>query len=118
MVVLVEPFFQSTLELVDILVRPQVNAFVFDRAPKPLDEHVVQPPAFAVHAHLSPGILEGFYPRPAGKLRALVRVEDFRGSSCRIKGFAQGGQTERAIKRIGQLPGSTARVFQSITAAR
>jgi hypothetical protein len=45
------------------------------------------------------------YPCPAGKLRALAGVEDFRSSSCSNKGFAQGGQTERAIKRVGQLPG-------------
>src|SRR5262245_43105985 len=100
-VVFVEPFSQSSFELVDILVRPQVNAFMFDRAPQPLDEHVVHPPALAIHAHLGPGILEGFYPRPAGKLRALVRVENFRSSSCPIQGFAQGGHTERAIKGVG-----------------
>ena len=90
-VVFIEPFFQSSFELVDILVRPEVNAFVFDRAPKPLDEHVVHPPTFAIRAHLDLRILEGFYPCPAGKLRALVGVEDFRSSSRSHKGFAQGG---------------------------
>ena len=66
------------------------------------NEHVVHPPTFAFHAHLDPRILEGFYPCPAGKLRALVGVEDFRSSSRSHKGFAQGGQTERAIKRVRQ----------------
>ena len=43
-----EPFSQGSFELVDIFVRPEVNAFVFDRAPQPLNEHVVHPPAFAI----------------------------------------------------------------------
>jgi hypothetical protein len=34
--------------------RPEVNALMLDRTPKPFDEHVVHPSPFAVHAYLRP----------------------------------------------------------------
>src|SRR5215212_10578467 len=36
--------------LADAIVGPQIDLFVFDRAPEPLDEHVVAPCPLAVHA--------------------------------------------------------------------
>ena len=35
-----------------MLVRPEINGFVFDRAQKTSMGHVVHAPAFAIHAHL------------------------------------------------------------------
>ena len=55
--------------------RMQVHLLVLDRAPQPLDEHVVAPPALAVYRHGDALIRE----QPAGgrirKLLALADVE-------------------------------------------
>jgi hypothetical protein len=36
--------------LADVVIGPQIHLLVFDAAPQPLDEHVVPPSPFAVHA--------------------------------------------------------------------
>jgi hypothetical protein len=36
--------------LADVVVGLQINLLVFDAAPQPLDEHIVPPRSFAVHA--------------------------------------------------------------------
>jgi hypothetical protein len=56
----------------------QVNLFIFDRFPQPLDKHVVAPAAFAIHADGDAVILEQLCKFQAGKLTALIGIEDFR----------------------------------------
>ena len=58
--------------------REQIDFFVFDRLPQPLDKDVVAPCAFAVHADFDVVCLEHLDEGRAGKLAALVGVEDFR----------------------------------------
>src|ERR1035437_2464127 len=64
--------------LADGFVGSQIDLLVFDAAPQPFDEHIVPPSPFAVHADgdAVPGEHAG--EGRAGKLRALVGVEDLR----------------------------------------
>ena len=57
------------------LVGPQIDLFVLDRSPEPLDEYVVAPGALAVHADLNAVPLEHGDERPIGELRALIGIE-------------------------------------------
>ena len=63
-----------------IVIGPQIDFLVFDRLPQPLDKDVVAPCAFAVHADFDVVFLENIGESRAGKLAALVGVEDFRGA--------------------------------------
>src|SRR5882724_9398345 len=56
----------------------QIDLFVLDTAPEPLDKHVVDPAAFAVHADGNTGVIEHLDPIVTGELRSLVSVEDIR----------------------------------------
>ena len=76
-VVEVHPAADAFAGLGYILVRAEVDFFVFEAAPEPFDEHVVDPAAFAVHADLDTGVFEYFGEILAGKLATLVGVEDF-----------------------------------------
>ena len=49
------------------VVRPQIDLFVFDGAPKTFDEHVVTPAAAPVHADLYPVRAEHIQKRRAGE---------------------------------------------------
>jgi len=78
-VVEAEVSLQSASGLGDRVVRTQVDLLVFDAAPQPLDEHVVEPAPLAVHADADTGALEPVGEGAAGKLAALVGVEIPRG---------------------------------------
>lgn len=67
---------RSIASLADGFVGPQVNLLVFDAAPQPLDEHVVPPSAFTVHADGDAVAGERAGEGHAGELRTLVGVED------------------------------------------
>src|SRR5213078_5401444 len=56
----------------------QINLLVFDAAPQPLDEHVVAPSAFAIHADRDAVAGEDAGEGRPGELAALVGVEDLR----------------------------------------
>src|SRR5260370_12889401 len=62
--------------LADAVVGPEIDLFVFDRAPEPLDENVVPPRSLAVHADG-----DGALHQEAGELRtaelaALAGIEN------------------------------------------
>lgn len=81
----------------------QIDLFILDRPADPLDENVVAPAAFAIHADGDalffelPG--EGF----AGELRALIGVEDFR-AFIPAEGFFEGLDAERNVHGDRQPP--------------
>jgi len=56
----------------------QIDLLVFHAAPEPLHEHFVTPAAFAVHTNLDVVVFQHVGKVRAGKLTALVGVEDFR----------------------------------------
>ena len=55
-----------------------VDVFVFDASPEPLNEDVVQRPASPVHADGDLALFENPSERIARELRTLICVEDFR----------------------------------------
>src|SRR5215467_6501052 len=54
----------------------EIDVFVFERAPQPLDEHVVHPAPAAIHRDLNAGLFERTGEGCAGELATLVGVED------------------------------------------
>ena len=95
---------QSGAGLGDGIIGFQVNIFVLDTLPQPLDEHVVHPAAAAVHADGNVVVLEHPGEIRASELAALVGVENFRRAVCR-ECLLQGGDTEVGGERVGQSPG-------------
>ena len=58
--------------LADAVVGPEIDFFVFDRAPEPLDEDVVTPGRLAVHADRDGVVEKQTGERGAGELAALI----------------------------------------------
>ena len=56
----------------------EIHLLIFDAAPQPLDENVVAPRAFAVHADRDAIFDQQAGERSASELRTLVGVEDLR----------------------------------------
>src|SRR6202163_2665270 len=77
-VVKVEISTNRASRLTDGFVGSQIDLLVFDAFPKPLDEHVVSPSSFAIHADGDAVVGEDTGKRCSGDRRALVGVEDAR----------------------------------------
>src|SRR3954470_13330919 len=60
----------------DAVVGSQIHLLVFDAAPQALDEHVVPPSSFAVHADRNAVVGEHGREGRACELRTLVGIED------------------------------------------
>ena len=60
----------------DRIIGVQVDLLIFHAFPEPLDQHVVDPAALAVHADLDAVPLDQADELRAGKLATLVSVED------------------------------------------
>ena len=58
----------------------EIDAFILQRAPQPLDEHIVHPAASTIHAEADLGVLQYGGEGEAGELAALVGVEDVGGA--------------------------------------
>ena len=61
----------------------QVDLLVFDRAPEPLDEDVIQGPAATVHPDLNASLFQDRSERQGRKLDALIGVENLGWSVAR-----------------------------------
>src|SRR6202163_2976798 len=77
----------------DAFVGPQIDLLVFDASPQPLDEHIIPPGPFAVHADGDAVAGEHGGEGRTGELRALVGVEDLRPAVTR-QGVLQGLDAE------------------------
>src|SRR5437763_1095206 len=55
-VVKIDPFSDAGSRLAAIAVAFEIDILVFERAPQPLDEDIVHPPAAAVHRDLDTGL--------------------------------------------------------------
>ena len=62
----------------DCVVGLQINLLVFDRSPKALDEDIITPRSFAVHADGDAGFEKNAGEAGAGELAALIRIENVR----------------------------------------
>jgi len=61
-----------------VVIGPQVVLLIFKRSPEALDEHVVSPAAFAIHAQCDFMIVaHQLHERRVCKLSALIGVKDF-----------------------------------------
>src|SRR4051812_3043232 len=69
--------------LADGFVGSQIDFLVFDAFPQSLDEHVVAPSPFAIHADGDAVVGEDAGKGRTGELRALVGVEDVRPAVTR-----------------------------------
>jgi hypothetical protein len=73
-----EVFFQTPVKLNAIIKHMNIDAFIFDALPQPLDEDVIDCPAFTVHAdgnRFIPVFQQGGVLIP-GELASLIRVDD------------------------------------------
>ena len=97
-------------------IRLDENFLVLQAAPQPLDEDIVQKPAFAIHA--DPDTL-GFQlgqERRAGELHALVGVENFRLAMPGASPSRNASTQNSASKVIDTRHARTRRLNQSIAA--
>src|SRR5471032_2563219 len=62
--------------LANAVVGVQIHLLIFDAAPQSLDEDIVPPSPFAVHADRNVVVSEHTGEGQARELRALIRVED------------------------------------------
>ena len=90
--------------LADGFVGSQIDLLVFDAAPQPLNEDVVPPGPFAVHADGDAVVGEDAGKDRTGELRALVGVEDFRLAMTR-ESFLQCLDAEGCFHRNREPPG-------------
>ena len=70
--------FEILFELLHVLIVVQVDPFILDTAPQPLDGNVVGGSADTVHGDLDTMVFEGLCVDVAGVLASLVGIEDFR----------------------------------------
>src|SRR5258708_12519540 len=89
--------------LANAFVGPQIYLLVFDAAPQPLDEHVVPPCSFAIHADRDAVAGERAGEGRAGELRALVGIADF-GLAVTSEGVLQCLDAEARLHRDRQPP--------------
>lgn len=82
----------------------QINFLVFDRPPKPLDEHLAHPAPAAVPADFYSKIQQAFGPLCGGELAPLVSVENFRDPTGGGQRVFQSCQTETGFHAIGNGP--------------
>ena len=80
----------------------QVNVFILEGSPKAFNKYVVQVAATPVHADAHPGLPQHRGELAAGKLAALIGVEDLRLGPP--QSFLQGEHTEAALQGVGKLP--------------
>src|SRR5450756_2292363 len=64
--------------LADAVVGVEIHLLIFDAAPKPLDEDIIPPGPFAVHADCNVVVGKHTGEGRARELRTLIRVEDLR----------------------------------------
>ena len=86
MVIVLDPEMEFLLRIFHVVEGIQVNAFVFQRTPQPLDKDIVHPAALAIHRGPDVVRLEFVNPISAGELRALISVAD-RGVIVFLKGL-------------------------------
>src|SRR5438132_13710848 len=97
-VIKVEVAADRSAGVADAFVGPQIHLLIFDAAPQPLDEDVVPPSPFAVHAD-GDGVLDQHASEcGAGELAALIRVEDVR-LAVASESLLQGLDTECRLHR-------------------
>ena len=91
------------MQLAHRVILVEIDVLVFDAAPEPFAEDVVERMAATVHAELNVGGVKGGRESIGRELCALVGVEDF--GPTLAERLAQGIETEDAVQGVGKLPG-------------
>ena len=94
---------QALVGRTDGVVRVQIDLLVCNALPKSLDEHVVSPTPFSVHADLDAVVVQGPRKLLTGELAPLIRIEDLRRAIV-DHGILHRVQTEVGRERIGAPP--------------
>ena len=103
MVVEIEVIINSPSSFRDTLIIPDVDLFILERAPQSFSKDVVHTPSPTVHADVDHLSFEHAREGGAGKLGALVGIED--SGSAGHKSLLQGRQAETSLHRDRGLPG-------------
>src|SRR6516165_9797611 len=103
-VVKVQPGANTGLGFVNSRISMEVDLFVFEAAPQPLDKDVVHAPALAIHADHDPVPFQGAGKVVAGELAPLVGIEDFRPAMARER-FLERLDAKIGVERVGETPG-------------
>jgi hypothetical protein len=70
---------EAMKKVVAIVVRTDVNVFIFDTSPKPLDEGIISCPTFSIHTQSNVLIFDYIVCEDVtGVLTTLISVDDFR----------------------------------------
>ena len=77
----------------------QVDAFIFQGPPEPLNHAIVNPATFAIHGYFHIHIFQRLRPFKAGKLATLVAVHDL-GLAIFGDGFFQGFDTKIRLHAV------------------
>ena len=95
---------QALVGRIDGVVRVHIDLLVFNALPQSLDEHVVSPTPFSVHADLDAVAGEPLGELLAGKLASLIGIEDF-WRAIAAHGVLHRVQREISRERGGESPG-------------
>ena len=104
LVVVVEKDVETGTQFVAAVGGVQIDVIVFDRAPEPLDEHVVDRSSDPVHRDGDPGVEQHLHEGVRGELRPLIGVEDLR-RAVEGEGLFEGGHAEVTGHGVGEAPG-------------
>ena len=96
---------------------PQVGLLVFDGPPEPLDEDVIPPSPFSVHADLDFPARQHLDELGRRELAALIRVEDFRLAVVRQRLF-DSFNAEVGLQRDRHPPGGVDKTWGSSSSLR
>lgn len=99
-VIMQNPFANAPAHLFATVKNMQINAFIFQAAPQPFDEDIVDPAAFAVHGDADARLFEQGGKFKAGELATLVGVKYLRCAMTR-HGVLQGLNAETGIHAVG-----------------
>ena len=94
---------QALVGRTDGVVRVHIDLLVFNTLPKSIDEHVVPPTSFPVHADLDTVVVQGPRKLLTGELAPLIRIEDLRRAIA-DHGVLHRVQTEVGRERSGAPP--------------
>ena len=103
-VVELQILFQMRLRVIHGPICMEIDLLVLDSPPESLHKDIVTPTPFAIHADTDPIRLKEAGKISAGKLAALIRVEDIR-SPVKLYGFFYRLNAEICGQRVGEPPG-------------
>ena len=116
-IVIADPTSQPGAQFRAIVECMQVDTFIFQAAPEPLDEHVIHPSAPAVHGNTHARVPQNAGKAGRNKLAPLIGVEDF-GLPYRASASLSASMQNSVSIVFETRHDSTLRVDQSITATK